>query len=85
MSKKISAYDRVLEKIKNKTDIETISLTITDSEFIVNDTSKPECLLNLYNDYNVPCVSIGKMDDVSVNCNNLEDLDVLTSLMKVNN
>lgn len=72
-----------MEKIKNKTGIDTISLTITNNEFIVDDTSKPVCLLSLYNIYNVPCITIGNMSDINVNCKDLEDLGVLTPVTKV--
>jgi len=78
-----SFYMEVLDRVKRKTGIDTISLSIQPGCLIVDDTSKPECLLMVSNMYNAPYVSIGTMESVGVTCEDLEEFGILTPIQKI--
>ena len=75
-----STYMRVLNKIKEHTSIDTISLSVLEHCLIVDDTSVPKCLCFLTNMYNAPNVTAGSMEDVGITCTDLEDLGVLDKI-----
>jgi len=77
-----SNYMKVVAKIKKYTGIDTISVSVLPGEFIVDDTSKPECLCHLYNHYNAPHVAKGSLVDIGLEYVDLESVGVLEPLFK---
>ena len=79
-------YMKVVDKVKKHTGINTISVSVLPGgEFIVDDTSKPECLCHLYNLYNVPQIVKGSLVDVGLDCEDLESVGILEPILIILN
>lgn len=76
-------YDKLLNRVKNNTGIDTISLTIDSNNIIVDDTSKLECLVHVTTMYNAMYVAYGDNLKVGITDQDLVDFNILPPLTEM--
>jgi len=79
----MTPYDRILKKVKLYTNNENIVFSTSPFSLIIDDFKQHKCLLNVSNMYNAPYVTEGSMQDVGIDCGDLEALGILTPIFSV--
>lgn len=78
-----SKYDKLLNRIKKNTGVETISLTLDSNNIIVDDYSIPKCLAHVTTLYNAMYIVSGDNLKVGITDQDLVDFNILPLLTKM--
>ncbi len=76
----VSKYDKLLNKVKKNTGIETISLTIDSNNIIVDDYSIPKCLVHATVMYDAMHIASGDNLKVGITDQDMVDFNILPPL-----
>lgn len=75
-----SKYELLLERVKKSTGIDTITISTSPHEIIVDDYSKPECLVIVSSYYNALYINYGDNSKVGITEQDLIDFNIITPI-----